>query len=431
MKKYIAIAVSTMLIGSFACPVMASSHTEVKAMSAVVKNVNRTRQAYIRGDISIMLGENEVHFKTSSGKAVYPIIYQNRTYLPLRAIGELMGKNVNWDASTKTITIAGNRTSTSSNKPNPSVGKQSIMVEERADFTIIVGDTVQQFTGAFGETLNPLLYEGSTYLPLRAISEIMGSDIQWDGRNLKVIIQADGLVTDADSFKPDENQMYITREKAKEIALDDAAKKASDVAFTKAKMETEDGKVIYQIEFYSAKIKYEYEIDATNGKILSKDLSVDDPNIDGNELYITREKAKEIALDDAGKKASEVTFTKAKVDTEGGKVIYEIKFYSGKIEYEYEIDATNGKILSKDVDTKDAKPDSKPDKGISLEEAKKLALKHAGVSEKDVIFTKANVDYDDGKQKYEFEFIQGKMQYECDVDAQTGKILEYDTEYDD
>lgn len=64
--------------------------------------------------------------------------------------------------------------------------------------------------------------------------------------------------------------------------------------------------------------------------------------------YIGVDKAKTIALNHAGVKASAATFTKAKLDKDDGHYDYEIEFYAGGVEYEYEIDATTGKIRDYD-----------------------------------------------------------------------------------
>lgn len=49
-------------------------------------------------------------FYNVQGEEVHPISYAGTTYVPIRAIGEIMGKNVNWDNTTNTATIAGERT---------------------------------------------------------------------------------------------------------------------------------------------------------------------------------------------------------------------------------------------------------------------------------------------------------------------------------
>lgn len=69
---------------------------------------------------------------------------------------------------------------------------------------------------------------------------------------------------------------------------------------------------------------------------------------------ISLEKAKEIALDHAGVKATDATFVKAKSDYEDGRAVFEIEFVvsSGNTikEYDYEIAASDGSIISYDYD---------------------------------------------------------------------------------
>ena len=66
--------------------------------------------------------------------------------------------------------------------------------------------------------------------------------------------------------------------------------------------------------------------------------------------YISVDKAKTIALKQAGLTPAMVTFGKAVLKKDDGKIIYEIEFFTSSHEYEYEIDAYSGAILSQDVD---------------------------------------------------------------------------------
>lgn len=69
------------------------------------------------------------------------------------------------------------------------------------------------------------------------------------------------------------------------------------------------------------------------------------------ENLISKEAAKEIALDHAGYEASEVKFIKAKLDFDDGRYEYEIEFRAeGNLEYDYTINAKNGKIVEFDRD---------------------------------------------------------------------------------
>ena len=66
---------------------------------------------------------------------------------------------------------------------------------------------------------------------------------------------------------------------------------------------------------------------------------------------------------------------------------------------------------------------------ISQESAKRTALEAAGVQEERVIFKEVETDYDDGREIYEVDFfIPGEIKYEYDIDANTGEIVEQDTD---
>ncbi len=69
--------------------------------------------------------------------------------------------------------------------------------------------------------------------------------------------------------------------------------------------------------------------------------------------YIGEARAKSIALSDAGLSESGVRRLKAKLDREHGIMVYEVEFKNGRMEYEYEIDATSGAILQSDAEYDD------------------------------------------------------------------------------
>lgn len=65
-----------------------------------------------------------------------------------------------------------------------------------------------------------------------------------------------------------------------------------------------------------------------------------------DETVITKAKAESVALNHAGLKKSQVKFFECKLDRENGIKVYEVEFDYGKYEYEYEINAQSGKIIS-------------------------------------------------------------------------------------
>ena len=65
---------------------------------------------------------------------------------------------------------------------------------------------------------------------------------------------------------------------------------------------------------------------------------------------------------------------------------------------------------------------------ISIDEAKQIALKTAGFSEKDVVFKQAELDTENGIQIYEVDFYANDMKYEYDIDPETGDIIKAETD---
>ncbi|MCM1155126.1 MAG: PepSY domain-containing protein [Roseburia sp.] len=144
---------------------------------------------------------------------------------------------------------------------------------------------------------------------------------------------------------------YITLEEAKSVALDNAWLVAADVTFLKEKLDYDDGVAEYEIEFVTDTTKYEYEINAKDGSVLSMSKEeIDRTNVIQVQDGITIEEAKQIALDHAGFSAGEVKFSKAETDFDDGIVEYEIEFYVGQKEYSYTIDAAAGTILETEID---------------------------------------------------------------------------------
>ncbi|MGN0135509.1 PepSY domain-containing protein [Anaerotignum sp.] len=427
-KKWIAMGTTLVMVTALAMPAMAASSF-------------KEEKAVLRPDFTIVIDGEEMNFKRADGSAAYALVYEDSTYLPLRAIGEALGRNVNWDEQTKTITLEGERTTKDSSNKYIEGETKNVWVQVRNDFTIVIDGKEQTFKTSAGKRIYPLLYDGSTYLPLRAIGQIMGKDVGWDNSTKTVTLTGEGYtvtdadsfgdeketVTDADTFK-DNTTTDIGLKKAKEIALKDAGLKESEVIFVTAKADYENGRKEYDVEFYCDGVEYDYEIDAETGKITDFDKDFEG-KLPAATDEITSDEAKEIALKHAGLKESEVTKLKVKRDRDDGVVKYEVEFKTSEAEYEYEINAETGKILK--VEKEEETMKSTETDVITAEEAKEIALKHAGLKESEVTKLKVKKDKDDGIVKYEVEFETGKTEYEYEINAETGKILKAEKEIDD
>ena len=149
----------------------------------------------------------------------------------------------------------------------------------------------------------------------------------------------------------------ISADKAKKIALEDAKLAEKDVTFVKVELELEDNRLVYDVEFYSGNVEYDYDIDAVSGAIVSSDRDIENYSIPAQQTTVAPaadigvEKAKEIALAHAG--VGSARFTKAKIDYENGIKVYEIEFKVGNMEYEYDINVSNGAIISSSAEIDD------------------------------------------------------------------------------
>lgn len=158
---------------------------------------------------------------------------------------------------------------------------------------------------------------------------------------------------------------------------------------------------------------------------------------------IGSDKALQIALQDAGLQASDVTVEKNSREKDDGRWEYDVEFFTASHEYSYEISASDGTIRGKDkekmdredlrekqadMNTQETSQDKSKDIGITG--AKRIALKHAGVSG-EVHYTKAKLEKDDGVSVYEIEFFQGQMEYSYEILAADGRILDWEAEQED
>lgn len=177
----------------------------------------------------------------------------------------------------------------------------------------------------------------------------------------------------------------ITEAEAKQIAL--AEVKGADISnITKFQKDKDDGRTEYDVEIIYDGYEYDFEISAKDGTIFDQSKEKADPedlakleakaakaeadkNADNKTVVVDQsnsssgsssssssgssgislEKAKSIALSQVSG-ASSSNITKAYKDYDDGREEYDIEIRYNGYEYEFEISASSGNILSKDVD---------------------------------------------------------------------------------
>ncbi|WP_373214597.1 PepSY domain-containing protein [Ruminococcus sp. 5_1_39BFAA] len=164
----------------------------------------------------------------------------------------------------------------------------------------------------------------------------------------------------------------VDAEGAEEIAFADAGVTADKAERLRTKAERENGESVYEVSFTVDGIEYEYMIREDDGTILEWEMDGRDIGdavaeeslkdslkeaADSNkesaaskDTLIGLEKAKEIALSDAGLDAAKVSFSKIKFEKGNHEVVYEVEFYQDRDEFEYTIDAYSGEVLKMERD---------------------------------------------------------------------------------
>ncbi|MFL0372548.1 hypothetical protein [Paenibacillus amylolyticus] len=64
-------------------------------------------KAYLNSKITLKMNDATVTAKDANGKTVLPITYNGTTYLPVRAVGYLLGTEITYDSATSSVLIGG------------------------------------------------------------------------------------------------------------------------------------------------------------------------------------------------------------------------------------------------------------------------------------------------------------------------------------
>ncbi len=123
---------------------------------SAAEGVYKTVEALMM-DLVITVNGREIHPQEADGTPLVPLVYKNRTYLPLRALGEALGKTVTWDGDSSTISIT---------EP----------VTEPEEITV---STAAELVAAFGSNRRITLKEGVYNLSALEGQYIGGGNVSW------------------------------------------------------------------------------------------------------------------------------------------------------------------------------------------------------------------------------------------------------------
>ena len=146
---------------------------------------------------------------------------------------------------------------------------------------------------------------------------------------------------------------------------------------------------------------------------------------------LTEAEAIAAALDHASLTEAEVSDIRAHVERDDRRTHWEVRWRSGDWVYDFDIDPDTGAILEWDRDREPAPKTNEPTEPapaqeLTRQEAQASALDHAGFTADQVTALRTHRDNDDRTPTYEIECRVGRTEYEYEIHAETGRILDFD-----
>lgn len=231
----------------------------------------------------------------------------------------------------------------------------------------------------------------------------------------------------------------LETEAAEDFARLDAGVKQEDINVTQTELRKKNGKYVYNIIFNIENALYKYEISADDGTILAKEIENEDQkvasevdpdhmpdraagtdqNTAANQSPVTDQPPVTVTEDaPETAKPDDVTVSDGTLDADKHALT--------------DADVTTAAENAQTSETNSQGQKTKSPNYINVDQARRIALEHAGFTENEVRFTKAMFENDDEDGvEFEIEFYVGNVEYDYDINAMTGEILDFSSEVDD
>ena len=239
----------------------------------------------------------------------------------------------------------------------------------------------------------------------------------------------------------------IGADKASLFAFADAGVDPVSARNVQSEFEFENGRFIYEVDFISDETKYDYWIQASDGTVIKKNVKILNQNNTNKDAEVipttdasavTIPDAADTANDDAAAAVPEVPSDDA--DTAYDDAAAAVPEVPSDADIsplsEPSADVPDAPVIDLGPADEPAEAFLNPQKNgegsgfIGIDRAKEIALNHAGKSSSSVSFSKVKLDDDDGEVVYEIEFYIGSIEYDYEIDAYSGTILEYEIDND-
>lgn len=157
-------------------------------------------------NVTVLLDGVAIDCRNAQGVEVPPILIDGSTYLPVRAIANALNLEVAWDDATKSVFING----------------VSVLAKKTDVINIYINGGRFIAKDANGNVVNPILKDGTTYLPVRAIGEAFNKEVAWDGTTKTVTLTSKAApVIEATVISKDKVYSIVNKETGKALTATD------------------------------------------------------------------------------------------------------------------------------------------------------------------------------------------------------------------
>lgn len=229
-------------------------------------------------NISVYVDNEQVQLTNAIGSNVYPFIQNGTTYVPLRGISETLDCDVVWDGSNNTILIYKEKQS------------DNLVFRNNSDeIQLYVDNQLVELKDANGAIVKPFIKDGTTYVPLRGVSQVLGCWVRWNGQTKTVSIYMNEVPPEGVSLsenKPYETNIYIASYLKAGFYYGDEGKyiEKNSIQYTNAIQFPweKDNYVLFNLNGKFKKITFDIGCDNAESAILYSTLSfiVDGQNIE-------------------------------------------------------------------------------------------------------------------------------------------------------
>ncbi len=149
---------------------------------------NENIDVLINPELSIHYDIQDYNFYDALGNNVYPITYNDSTYLPIRALSSLFKKGIIWLGDTKSIILGEGEIDTQAARREACINQKAFPEQaiKSTEIAVFYNGESQTFKDANGVVVYPILFNGTTYLPVRALSNLFEASITWDGETKSI-----------------------------------------------------------------------------------------------------------------------------------------------------------------------------------------------------------------------------------------------------